>query len=651
MQSRIFHWGAALAALVLAYVGLPGAARAADFLPITDAERNLKTVEGAPNAPAAILFRKGEFQMLDPASHEVSSRLSVQERIKILSEEGKGQGEIEIEHSEYVRLSNFQGRTVLPDGTVVPLPADAKFVRRTSKNRDLYVTAVAFPAVQVGAILDYRYDLRFDSIFFIEPWYFAGRLPTLLSEIVYYIPKSVSAQTWSRDPYKVGIQTERSDTVRGSKARVWAERVPPVPKEPYGLPFEDLGAQIAMIPTVVHAYGDQRRLLETWATTSDLLLEDYDKVLHSNRKASKKAEELAKAAGKGKREQAAALYRFVRDGIVTEGGGHAWLDSEHTVNSTLDKGRGDALDKALLLIAMLDEIDVKAHPVWANERSRGLVDLRLPNPAWFGQALVAAEIDGKRVYLYPSDRSLAFGQLPSDLEGTIGVIPDRKKPEGVQLPEEPFDHNGRRAVLKLAVNEKGAVQGNGTLLLTGQHAAERIGWKDDAEKTAAAWKEWLEKSYKDYTISDLKVSESVDDGKVEIHWAMAERAEEALGDEVNLQPSRPLGPFHQPFTGRVAERRSPVLFDYADRDEVELQLTWPAGWSIERRPQAAHQENDAGAFATDVEVKEAERSLTFKRRMDVTKKQILTLQGVERMRALFDATEKSDAETLVLVRR
>ena len=86
-------------------------------------------------------------------------------------------------------------------------------IRGSTCGHNLYVTAVAFPAVQVGAILDYRYDLRFDSIFFTEPWYFAGRLPTLLSEIVYYIPKSVSAQTWSRDPYKVGIQTERSDTV------------------------------------------------------------------------------------------------------------------------------------------------------------------------------------------------------------------------------------------------------------------------------------------------------------------------------------------------------------------------------------------------------------------------------------------------------
>jgi hypothetical protein len=665
MPSAVFRFSPVLSALFVSVllsvflgIALPGAARGVDFPPVTDAERALTTVPGAPNASAVVLFHKGEFQMLDPASHEVSSRLSVEERIKILTEEGKSQGEIEIEHSEYVRLSGFAGRTIQKDGTVVPLPADAKFVRRVSKNRDLYVTAVAFPAVAVGSILDFHYDLHFDSIFFIEPWYFAGRLPTLLSEITYYIPKSMSVQTWSRDPLGTGIKSERTDTVRGTKARNWVERVAPVPKEPFGFPFEDLSAQITMLPTVFHAYGDARRLLETWATTSDLLLDDYDKVLNSDRKASHKAEDLAKAAagtggtaGKGKREQAAAIYRFVRDEIATEGGGHAFLNPEHSVDSTLSKGRGDALDKALLLVAMLKAVKIKASPVWAAEREHGLVDLRLANPAWFDEDLVAAEIDGKRIFLDPADRALGFGQLPYGLEGTIAVIPDRKKPESVALPEEPFDKNGRRAVLKLAVDGKGVLAGSGTLLLTGQHAILRIGWKEDAEKTATAWKQWLEKGLKDFTVTDVQVTESAEAPKVEVSWKMAERPEEALGDQVSVLPSRPLGPTAQPFTLPSAQRRSPVLFDFADRDEVELELTWPAGWTVERRPQATTQESDAGALKTELEVKDAERSLTYRRRLDVAKKQIITLQGVDRMRALFSAVEKSDAESLVLVRR
>ena len=53
---------ALLACLILALLGVRGAA-AADFPPITDAERALTSVPGEPNAPAVVLFKKGEFLM------------------------------------------------------------------------------------------------------------------------------------------------------------------------------------------------------------------------------------------------------------------------------------------------------------------------------------------------------------------------------------------------------------------------------------------------------------------------------------------------------------------------------------------------------------------------------------------------------------
>ncbi|HEV7516425.1 MAG TPA: DUF3857 domain-containing protein, partial [Thermoanaerobaculia bacterium] len=272
MQPAVFRWSTVPFAVVFLALGLPGAARGADFPPVTEAERALQAVPGAPNAPAVVLFHNGEFQMLDLASHEVSSRLSVERRVKILTAEGKSQGEIEIEHSDDVRLSGFAGRTVLPDGTVVPVPANARFERRLSKNRSLYVTAVAFPAVQVGAILDYRYDLHFDSIFYLEPWYFASRLPVLHSEITYLIPASLGVQTWGRDPYSVGVKSERTNTIRGTRLKTWADRVPPVSREPFGFPFEDLAAQVTVIPTAFSTGGFPRRLLESWTTASELLL-------------------------------------------------------------------------------------------------------------------------------------------------------------------------------------------------------------------------------------------------------------------------------------------------------------------------------------------------------------------------------------------
>jgi hypothetical protein len=656
MKSGIVRSRATVAALLLGALaaGTRGAA-ALDFPPVTEAERTLKTVSGAPNAPAVVLFHKGEFQMLDLASHEVSSRLSVERRVKILTEEGKNQGEIEIEHSDDTRLSGFAGRTVLPDGTVVPVPADAKFVRRLSKNRNLYVTAVAFPAVAVGAILDYHYDLRFDSIFYLEPWYFASRLPVLHSEITYQIPNSLGVQTWGRDPYSVGVQSEKTSTLRGTRLKTWADRVPAVPREPYAFPFEDLAAQVSVIPTGLSTGGPPRPLLDNWADTSTLLFETYDAARRGNGDAKRRARELVaaveKTADKGQRPQAEVLYRFVRDQVVTTNPlGGVVLGADNAVDAVLVKG-GNSVRKALLLIAMLDAVKIPARPVWAAGRDGGTVDLRLANPHWFDRVLVAAEIDGKRVYLDPAAAGLGFGQLPADLEGTTALLPDRKKPEPVVLPETPAEHNGRHATLKLAVDDKGAVSGSGTLLLSGHRAQERIAWKDSPEKTADAWKEWLGKIYKDFTISAVQVSESPEEPKIAIRWAMAERPEEVLGDQVSLFPSQPLGPAAQPFKVKAVLRRSPIRFEFADRGEVEVALTWPAGWTVGAHPEAVRAENDAGAFTAELEVKEAERALTYHRRLEIRQRQFVKQDACERVSALFDAAEKSDAQGLVLVRQ
>ncbi len=593
--------------------------------------------------------------MLDLASHEVSSRLSVEWRVKILTEEGKSQGEIEIEHSDDTRLSGFAGRTVLPDGTVVPVPADAKFVRRLSKNRNLYVTAVAFPAVAVGAILDFHYDLRFDSIFYLEPWYFASRLPVLHSEITYQIPNSLGVQTWGRDPYSVGIQSEKTSTLRGTRLKTWADRLPPVPREPYAFPFEDLAAQVSVIPTGLSTGGPPRPLLDNWADTSALLFETYDEARRGNGDAKRRARELVaaveKTAGPGQRPQAEVLYRFVRDQVVTTNPlGGVVLGADNPVDAVLVKG-GNSVRKALLLIAMLDAVKIPARPVWAAGRDGGTVDLRLANPNWFDRVLVAAEIDGKRVYLDPAAAGLGFGQLPADLEGTTALLPDKKKPEPVVLPETPAEQNGRHATLQLAVDDKGAVSGTGSLLLSGHRAQERIAWKDSPEKTADAWKEWLGKIYKDFTISAVQVTESPEEPKISIRWTMAERPEEVLGDQVSLSPSQPLGPAAQPFKVKAVLRRSPIRFEFADRGEVEVTLTWPAGWTVGTHPEAVRAENDAGAFTAELEVKEAERALTYRRRLEIRQRQFVKQDACERVSALFDAAEKSDAQGLVLVRQ
>jgi transglutaminase-like putative cysteine protease len=651
MEDPVMRRAVPLPFAVLAGLLLGGPLLAADFPPVTERERALTAVAGEPNAPAVVLFKKSEFLMMG-YGHQgaISSSLLVKVRTKILTEEGRSRGEVSVAHSDFVRFQGFQGRTVLADGRVLPLPADAKFERKTSARQKRSVTSVAFPGVEVGAILDYQYELRFDSPYYLEPWYFSDEVPVVYSEVIFKVPAALQAKAWSSDPFKAGLQTEMRKTSNGTEVRVWAENLPSVPDEPFGLPFADMATQMMLLPTVYSDATVHQPLLESWESICKLVDEEYQKALRKDGDAVKTAREVS-AGGKDARQKAEAIYRFVRDEVATEDLTGIWLDEGSTVGRTLADRKGDYAEKALLLQKMLEAARIDARPVWAADRWRGQIDPELANPAWFDRVLVAAEIDGQRVFLDPSDRALGFGQLRYGYEGTPAVIHDRKKPETVVLPEAPFDQNARRAVIDLTLNEDGALAGTGELVLTGAHAWERIDWQDDDARTLEAWKKWLDEQYEGFAVSEVKFEERPDERKVQLTWKLAQREEDVLGDEASLVPSRPLGPVAQPLVQAGDKRRSQVLFAYPDRDEVELRLHWPEGWRVDTLPGLAKQEKPAGSFVVEVEEKEADRSLVYRRRFDLRSRKLGSSKEYEAVRALYAAVEKSDAQPLALVRR
>jgi hypothetical protein len=638
------------ACLVLTLLSASRAA-ADDFPPVTDQERAITSVPGEPNAPAVVLFKRGEFLMAGYGlkTGSLSSVLRIQVRLKILTEEGKSNGEVSIAHSDFERLKGFKARTVLPDGRILPVSSDAKFVRKTSRSRKTFTTALAFPAVQVGAILDYQYELWFDSIFYLEPWYFAEEVPVRYSEIVFKTAPEVAAAAWSRGPATVKIQRQTDKNLSGYVTRAWAENIPSVPDDVYGPPYKDLAAQMLLLPTAIKGRNAET-LLESWPKTCELVGRySYDPVRSRDGGVARQAREIA---GSGSpREKAAALYRFVRDQIETEPFLGVLISPDASLGKRLSERKAGRAEKALLLRAMLDAVKVDSRLVWAADRDRGAIDVTLPNPAWFDTAFVLVELDGKKVYLDPSDRALGFGRLRAGYEGTPALIYDPKKPEVIVLPVTPPDQNLRRAELDLALDEKGRLGGTGTLRLTGHRAWEKIDWQPDAAKAAQAWKEWLEKRFRDYQISDVQAVESADEGKVTVSWKLAQRADEALGDEAALVPSAPLGPHTQPLVQPASVRRSGVYFDYPDREEVVLRLRWPEGWKVEGMPQEKNVASSIGVLSASVEVKPGERSLVYTRRMDIARRALETTQQYEAIRSLFGDVEKSDAQKLLLARR
>jgi hypothetical protein len=111
-------------------------------------------VPEAPGAPAVILYRE-----VDRDDNARTGNEQNYLRIKILTEEGRKYGDVEIPYfREQGNIVGIRARTVRPDGRVVHFEGKA-YDKTIVKARGVKYLAKTFtlPDVQVGSIIEYRY--------------------------------------------------------------------------------------------------------------------------------------------------------------------------------------------------------------------------------------------------------------------------------------------------------------------------------------------------------------------------------------------------------------------------------------------------------------------------------------------------------------
>lgn len=120
-----------------------------------------------PKAPgAAAVYLNIEEITDDPLHHH-----SFYARIKVLQEKGKELATVEIPYQRgSFKVTFIQGRTIHPDGTVIPLTGKPEDLL-AAKSADKQIGRMVFnlPSVEVGSILEYRYRLEYDDNHFSSP--------------------------------------------------------------------------------------------------------------------------------------------------------------------------------------------------------------------------------------------------------------------------------------------------------------------------------------------------------------------------------------------------------------------------------------------------------------------------------------------------
>lgn len=446
----------------------------AQFQAPTKEELEMTSDPKAPGADAVYLYRE---EKTDDQLHYHGYYV----RIKVLTEKGK---ELATVHIPYERRSfkvtNIEGRTIHPDGKVIPLTAKPSDIMEV-KTRDIQLNTMVFtlPNVEVGSILEYRLQIRYDDNSLSSPtWevqqpYFVhkahyqflpvndsfsitnsrGDLLTRLmysaiggfgNKVVHSVDKlysldltdipAIPSEDWMPPLNSLNWRLEFYYTQYGSAAEFWQKEGNRWAKETDHFANPSKGLREAVSQMVAPTDTDDQKARKIYAEVMKLDNTDFTREKSSAERKSEKLKEIKDAED-------------------------VWTQKS-----------GSSDDIALLYIALAKVAGLKVYPIQVVNRNRAIFDPTYLSTRQLDDYLAIVEIGGKEVYLDPGQKLCPFGLLHWKHTLASGFRLSEKGVQGGITPPAMYTANVIQRVGALDIDSSGGVKGSVRIVMTGQEA-------------------------------------------------------------------------------------------------------------------------------------------------------------------------------------
>ena len=577
--ARIQSW------CVLGLLILSVPAYADDWLPVSPEELQMTSEPKAPKAPAIYLYRQVDRD--DTASEE-----TVYARIKVLTEEGRKFGNVEIPFErDHESIHGLQARTIRPDGTIVIFDGTV-YDKPLVKTHDFEMVAksITLPNVEVGSIVEYRY--RHQTTY---GWVFNSRW--LLSQDLF-----------TRHA-KFSLRPSREFTLRWSSPIGLPEGTQPA-KEEHGM----VRLETQDVPAFV---------TEDFMPPEDLLKFRVEFIYEDEDSSQLEPEKYWKAFGKRADKHLSSFVRDpddLKDALATivqpadspetkvrkiyarvqqtrnlsferqkteQEARREKLNDIDTAQEAWKRGYGSGTDLTWLFLALVRAADVEAHAVLVPTRDTYFFDQRQMNARQLNSNAVMVKLPDREVFVDPGTPFTPFGLLPWEETGVIAFSLDKAGGTWTKTPlPTPEDARVERK-LTAKLSTGGTLEGKLTVTYTGLEAAWRR--KRERNEDAAERKKFLEGDVEADVPSGIEVTltNSPDWSGIETPL-VAELDFKATGwaAMVGKRALVPVGLFGggEKHIFENGARVHPLYFHfpYEHSDEVVIEL--PPGWKVSSAP-------------------------------------------------------------------
>jgi hypothetical protein len=442
-----------------------------------------------PKAPGAAAVYLDYQEVTNDPQHF----LTIYARIKVLTEKGKELATVELPYlKENTKVTDIKGRTIHPDGTIIPLnvkPEDLMIV----KSSDIQVQKRVFtlPSVEVGSILEYRFDVNYDDDIASSPqWeiqkpYFVHKAHFQFTPQRQFMPTGtayIPATTfeledsrgrglhrllcWQLLPAGVSVQS----SVNGSFS-VDITDVPPIPAEGWMPPIQSLLYKVGFF------YSYAQNPTEFWTTEIKLWAKDLEKFAEPSKTVSDAVNTLV-APGDSDMTKAKKLYDAVealdntdysREKSASE---RKELKIKTLKNAaetwTQKSGTGD--DMAMLYLSMLRAAGLTAYALRVVDRDHNIFDESNMTLDQLDSTLVDLSVGGKEIVLDPGEKMCPFETVSWRHSDASGVGQSADGGRFITTPKQVYTDNVTQRQGDLFLDAQGGVTGRINIVMNGQAA-------------------------------------------------------------------------------------------------------------------------------------------------------------------------------------
>ena len=636
--------------------GCGTAVRAQDFPglpPLTPADMKATGMGG----PALILYRAVD-------TDNTTSTETYSYRIKILNEEGRRHGDVEILYVEkFSQVEDIAARTIAPDGTVTPfhdqvIDQDIVKAKRFRSRAKVF----SIPNVQVGSIIEYTYRLRYKYKIpeqFQHPERFVFENPTTFPAAKWDIQTDlfVKHERFTFTPVNNVMEFEMNVPKKAVRASFGAgglqfemENIPAYEEEEYAPPEGATKSWMALYYAQDYYGGDGY-----WLGIAKYWSKEYDKYIGKSKMVEREAARLV-SPGDTAGEKLRKIYNRVQqirsldyeEEKLAKERKQEHLKENKNIEDVLVHGYGEGHDVDLLMIGLARAAGFQAFPVKLVSRQTSVFLKDYPNYNQLDALIVEVILPDKLVFFDPESKFCPYGLLPWTETETGGVVIATDAARVGNTPDTRSQDAVTKTTGELKLSADGTLQGKLTIVYSGQEALEKR--QSAVHQDEISRRTELEKSLKGalFQGADVKLTRSAG-------W---EKSEEPLSVEFEVNIPNyattvghgmliPLSLLHaeqkNPFPS--ARRTHPIYFEYPFESYEDFRIELPNGVQVEALPNDITVDKKAMIYS--ISAKNEHGVLTISR----TRKTLSTtfpLEAFGAIRAFFVSVISGDSQQAVL---